>query len=88
VATAARRLRPRTVSLTRLKKEIAVNASTEYTNRCACGWAITGPEDLVVDATIDHGRRIHNMEATREQVLAVLHAGDEASEAAAEVERT
>ena len=23
-------------------------------------------------ATIDHGRRIHNMEATREQVLAVL----------------
>ena len=31
-------------------------------------------EDEVVDATIDHGRRIHNMEATRDQVLAVLHA--------------
>jgi hypothetical protein len=28
----------------------------------------------VVDATIDHGRRIHNMEATRDEVLAVLHA--------------
>jgi hypothetical protein len=26
----------------------------------------------VVDATIDHGRRIHNMEATRDQVVAVL----------------
>jgi predicted small metal-binding protein len=47
----------------------------QYTNRCACGWEITGGEDEVVDATIDHGRRIHNMEATREQVLAVLHAG-------------
>ena len=49
-----------------------------FTNRCACGWEISGPEDVVVDATIDHGRRIHNMEATREQVIEVLHldAGD------------
>ena len=46
-----------------------------YTNRCACGWEVSGSEDEVVDATIDHGRRIHNMEATREQVLEVLHAG-------------
>ena len=45
---------------------------SEYTNRCACGWEVTGPLDDVVDATIDHGRRIHNMEATREQVVAVL----------------
>ena len=44
-----------------------------YTNRCACGWEVSGPEDVVVDATIDHGKRIHNMEATRDQVLAVLH---------------
>lgn len=50
-----------------------MDATTECTNRCACGWEITGPEDLVVDATIDHGRRIHNMEATRDQVLAALH---------------
>ena len=47
--------------------------ATEYTNRCACGWEVTGPLDDVVDATIDHGRRIHNMEASREAVLAVLH---------------
>jgi predicted small metal-binding protein len=44
-----------------------------FTNRCACGWEISGSEDVVVDATIDHGRRIHNMEATRDQVLAALH---------------
>ena len=47
----------------------------DVTNRCACGWEVTGPEDVVVDATIDHGKRIHNMEATRDQVIAVLRAG-------------
>ena len=46
----------------------------QYTNRCACGWEIIGSEDEVVEGTIDHGRRIHNMEATRNEVLAVLHA--------------
>jgi len=46
----------------------------EYTNRCACGWEVTGSEDEVVDATIDHGKRIHNMDATRAEVLAALHA--------------
>ena len=51
----------------------------EFTNRCACGWEVTGAEDLVVDATIEHGRRIHNMTATREQVLAVLHGSGEAA---------
>jgi predicted small metal-binding protein len=44
-----------------------------YTNRCACGWEITGTQDEVVEATIEHGRRLHNMEATREQVVAALH---------------
>ena len=47
----------------------------EYTNRCECGWEVNGPLDEVVDATIEHGRRIHNMEASRDQVLAVLGAG-------------
>jgi predicted small metal-binding protein len=53
-----------------------MDAPREVTNRCACGWEINGPEEAVVDATIDHGRRLHNMEATREQVLAALHAED------------
>jgi predicted small metal-binding protein len=55
-----------------------MDESRTWTNRCACGWEISGREELVVDATIDHGRRLHNMEATREQVLAALHAEDEA----------
>jgi predicted small metal-binding protein len=44
------------------------------TNRCACGWEVSGSLDDVVEATIDHGRRIHNMEASREDVIAVIRA--------------
>jgi predicted small metal-binding protein len=55
-----------------------------FTNRCACGWTIEGGLDEVVEATIDHGRRIHNMEATREQVVAALDAADRATEVAPE----
>lgn len=40
------------------------------TTQCACGWEVTGPEDEVVDAVIEHGQRLHNMTATREAVLA------------------
>ena len=38
--------------------------------RCACGWEVVGPEDVIVPAVLDHGQRIHNMAGTREQVLA------------------
>jgi hypothetical protein len=55
------------------EEEIAMNEPARFTNRCACGWEVSGSEDVVVDATIDHGRRIHNMEASRDEVLAVLH---------------
>ena len=55
-----------------MRKEIAMDDGRQFTNRCACGWEFRGTRDEVVDATIDHGARIHNMEATREQVLAVL----------------
>ncbi len=37
--------------------------------RCACGWEVVGVEDEVVEATQEHGRRMHNMAATRDQVL-------------------
>lgn len=37
--------------------------------RCACGWQISGPEADVVEATIEHGLRVHNMAATRDEVL-------------------
>jgi hypothetical protein len=39
--------------------------------RCVCGWEVVGPEDKVIASTQDHGRRIHNMDSTREQVLAM-----------------
>ena len=39
--------------------------------RCACGWEVSGLEDVVIEATQEHGRRSHNMTATREQVLAM-----------------
>ena len=41
------------------------------TVRCVCGWETTGPEEDVVVATVEHGRRLHNMIATREEVLAM-----------------
>jgi predicted small metal-binding protein len=40
--------------------------------RCACGWEVTASEDEAIEAVIDHGARLHNMQATREQVLARL----------------
>jgi predicted small metal-binding protein len=51
-----------------------VDTVRQFTNRCACGWEFRGSLDDVVDATIDHGKRLHNMEATREQVVAALEA--------------
>ena len=39
--------------------------------RCVCGWETAGPESSVVAATQEHGRELHNMAATPEQVLAM-----------------
>jgi predicted small metal-binding protein len=41
----------------------------QYRLICACGWKVEGPRDEVVKQTQEHGRRLHNMEATEEQVL-------------------
>ena len=41
------------------------------TIRCACGWETTGAEDDVIGATVEHGRRPHNMTPTRDEVLAM-----------------
>lgn len=49
---------------------------------CVCGWEITGPEDEVVEAVIEHGRRIHNMVATREDVLKQATPVEEPAESA------
>ena len=39
--------------------------------RCDCGLEIRGEEDEVVEKVREHGREAHNMEVTREQVLAM-----------------
>jgi predicted small metal-binding protein len=47
------------------------------TVRCACGWETTGPEDDVIVATTEHGRRVHNMTATPDDVLAMAIEGSQ-----------
>ena len=41
------------------------------TVRCVCGWEASGTETDVVAATAEHGRRLHNMTPTRDEVLAM-----------------
>jgi hypothetical protein len=40
--------------------------------RCACGWEARGTEDDVIAATQDHGRRVHNMEASHAEIMAMI----------------
>lgn len=42
-----------------------------WTITCACGWTVDGEEDDVVRAAQDHGRRLHNMDVTPEQAMAM-----------------
>jgi len=43
---------------------------------CACGWETSGEEDDVVAATQEHGRDVHNMETSRDDVLALAKESD------------
>ena len=43
----------------------------EFIVRCACGWFARGTEDEVVAAAAEHGKHVHNMTATRDQILAM-----------------
>ena len=52
------------------------------TVRCACGWETSGQPDEVVAATQSHGEQLHNMRATREQVLAMATPASPEREAA------
>lgn len=44
---------------------------TEKIVRCACGLEIRGTEEELVPLVQQHGRDLHNMEVTPEQVLAM-----------------
>jgi predicted small metal-binding protein len=37
---------------------------------CDCGWTARGTEDEIVAAAQQHGREVHDLMPTREQVLA------------------
>lgn len=39
--------------------------------RCGCGWEVSGGEAEVIAATTEHGLRVHNMRASREEILAM-----------------
>lgn len=43
---------------------------------CACGWETQGDEDEIVAAAQEHGRRLHNMEVTRDEALAMTQPAD------------
>jgi hypothetical protein len=51
--------------------------------RCVCGWETSGSVEAVVQATIEHGRRLHNMDATPDQVLAMAEPVAEGDDAGA-----
>jgi hypothetical protein len=55
----------------------------QITIRCACGWETRGVEALVIEATREHGRRMHNMLPTREEVLAMAVPTDDSTRAPA-----
>jgi predicted small metal-binding protein len=42
---------------------------------CECGFEVRGLEEQVVPAVQEHGRKAHNMDVTREQVLAMAKLG-------------
>ncbi len=36
-----------------------------------CGWEVVEPKPGAIAATRDHGRRVHNMDATDDEILAM-----------------
>jgi predicted small metal-binding protein len=57
------------------------------TLRCACGWEAHGTEAELIVAATEHGRRVHNMTATREDVLAMIVRPDDAAAHHARLDR-
>jgi predicted small metal-binding protein len=39
--------------------------------RCDCGWQTQGTEDDVISAAVEHGELVHNMTASRDQIIAM-----------------
>lgn len=39
---------------------------------CECGWSATGTEEELIPLVQQHGREVHGLEVTPEQVVALL----------------
>lgn len=38
---------------------------------CLCGWQCRGTDDEIVEQVITHGREVHGIESSREEILAI-----------------
>jgi len=47
------------------------SADTELIVQCDCGFEARGSEDELIPVVQKHGREAHNMQVTRDQVLAM-----------------
>lgn len=47
------------------------DGGVEFVVRCECGFETRGTEDELIPAVQKHGREVHNMDVTRDQVLAM-----------------
>jgi predicted small metal-binding protein len=49
---------------------VKVSEKRELVVKCECGFEARGTEDELVPAVMKHAEEAHNMQSTREQVLA------------------
>lgn len=47
--------------------------ANELVVKCDCGFEARGAEEELIPAVQKHGQEVHNMQVTREQVLAMAH---------------
>jgi predicted small metal-binding protein len=48
-----------------------IGMEQEQEIECDCGWTCRGTEEVLLAAAREHGREVHDMELTREQILAI-----------------
>ncbi len=56
---------------------MADDPEAEIQVTCTCGWQTRGRPDDAVAATQEHGRKLHNMEASRDQVMAMARPAED-----------
>jgi predicted small metal-binding protein len=54
----------------------------EWSVECDCGWTCRGTEDEIVSACTQHAREEHDMELTRQHVIAIAKPVDDGEDSA------